>query len=388
MEGSPYAIHAADLNGDGNIDLSLHSWNSFNLTNISTDGTGNFIIPDGAAANINLQATAPDDHVSFFGGVVVDIDGNGDDEIFYPNLQTGDVSILNYEDGEDVLQVTADNVVVGIIPGLSSLGITAADLDGDGSWELIGTGPGYSDGDFDSGMPAAWVNIVEFNGGDPEDPANYTVSQAVEFPADMYNGFHTLNNLDASTTASDNNLGLTNPDSVAFGDANPEFASKFANLGDADLDGINEVAFGIQGVRDSLYVLDQAVDSSYSVTSVASNDMRVFLRVMSGSGLAVSIDEERIILPDDYKLHANYPNPFNRTTTIGFTLPLNKAVSVKVYGHDRPARTDADQQSNLRSRFPRGDLGFDQRRGRHRGQRLVHLYAGNTATSARRIRWC
>ncbi len=329
--GSAYAAHPADLDGDGNLEVVLHSWNSFNFTNISTDGAGGYVIPDAAAANINLQVTAPDDHVSFFGGVVVDIDGNGDDEIFFPNLQTGAVTVMNYEDGEDVLQLTMDNFSVGVIPGLSALGITAGDLDGDGAMELIATGPGYSGGNFTGGAAASWVNVVEFNGGDPEDPASYSAVEAVEISSDTYNGFHTLNNLDGSTTYVDNNLDLANPDSVTIGGGNAEFASKLAYLGDADLDGINEVVFGIQGVRDELYTLTQNADSSYTVDSSVNNENRIFMRVMSGSGIAVSIDDERIIVPDDYKLHDNYPNPFNPTTTISFTLPLDKAVSVRVF---------------------------------------------------------
>ena len=328
--GSPYAAHAADLNGDGNLEVVMHSWNNFNFANFSTDGAGGYIIPDASAQNINLQVSTEDD-VAFFGGVVVDIDGNGDDEIFFPNLFTGNVTVMNYEEGEDVLQLTMDNFAFDVITGLSSLGITAGDIDGDGNIELIGTGPGYTGSDFDASAAAAWVNIVEFNGGDPEDPINYTTVSAPEFGTDTYNGFHTLNNLDGSTTASDQSIDVSDPDSVVFTGTNPEFASKLAYLGDADNDGNHEVAFGIQGVRDVLYTLTQNADSSYSVTSEANNENRIFMRVMTAAGLAVSVEDERIILPSDYELHANYPNPFNPTTTISFTLPLDKAVSVKVY---------------------------------------------------------
>ena len=37
------------------------------------------------------------------------------------------------------------------------------------------------------------------------------------------------------------------------------------------------------------------------------------------------------MLPSDYVLEQNYPNPFNPSTTIRFSLPLDKKVSVKVY---------------------------------------------------------
>ena len=35
--------------------------------------------------------------------------------------------------------------------------------------------------------------------------------------------------------------------------------------------------------------------------------------------------------PTSYRLYANYPNPFNPTTTIRFDLPYNSGVSIKVY---------------------------------------------------------
>ena len=129
--GSPYAAHAADLDGDMNTDIVMHSWNNFNFTNATTDGNGGYTAPDAAAQNINIQASGEDD-VAFFGGAVVDIDGNGEDEVFFPNLNTGNVSVINYESGEDVLQITMDNFSADVIPGLTTLGIVATDMDGDG----------------------------------------------------------------------------------------------------------------------------------------------------------------------------------------------------------------------------------------------------------------
>ena len=43
------------------------------------------------------------------------------------------------------------------------------------------------------------------------------------------------------------------------------------------------------------------------------------------------ISHDRIIIPSDFELHGNYPNPFNPSTTFSFTLPLDKRVSVRVY---------------------------------------------------------
>jgi hypothetical protein len=194
-------------------------------------------------------------------------------------------------------------------------------------------------------MPASWINVAEFLGGDPEDPANYTMVSALEFTADNYEAFHVLNRLDGSTEYVDNAIDLTDRNDVTFGNSNPEFASKFVDLGDADLDGVDEIAFGIQGVRDSLYTFTEVAADSFIVDSVVPFENRIFMRVLSGSGLKVSIDEERIVMPNDYKLHANYPNPFNPTTTIAFTLPLDKAVSVRVFDvTGRLVRTLVDNQ--------------------------------------------
>ena len=325
--GSAQGILPADLDGDGSFELSLHSWNNYNFTNGDVTDIDTYVFPADGAANAFLQA-APDDHVSLFGGVVVDIDGNGDDEIFYPRWQTGDVSILNYENGEDVLQITTDNFVLDLLDGLTGLGITAGDLDNDGNMELIGSGSAFSFGAFDNGQSPVWVRVAEFNGGDPEDPNNYSVEDIVyseDFDLDG-TAFDTVQRDSAGVMTEFNEAGVNGA----------EFVSKLAYLGDADLDGQQEVALAFQGVDDSSFVYSEVYNETDAVferttVSAAANENRVFLRVLSGSGLAVSIDDERIVLPNDYKLHANYPNPFNPTTTIAFTLPLDKAVSVKVY---------------------------------------------------------
>ncbi|MEZ4700244.1 MAG: FlgD immunoglobulin-like domain containing protein [Rhodothermales bacterium] len=336
--GSPYAIHPADLNGDGVWDLSLHSYNAFNLTNVTVTGADTYVAPADGATNGFLNASSTGDDVAFFGGTVVDIDGNGDDEIFYPIScidsgsspapTCGSVLLFNYEDGEDVMQVTMDNVAWAILPGMTSFGITSGDLDGDGAMEVITGGPAYGAGSFSAGNAPSWINIAEFNGGDPEDGANYSI-QTLEY----------FDPIDADSSAFDlvvrDSAGVIT-EYLETGDQGSEFVSKLAYLGDADMDGYNEVVIGFQGVDDSTYVYDEVFnpsDSTYTRTIRSSkvNPDRVFMRVLSGNGRAVSIEDERIVIPSDYKLHANYPNPFNPTTTISFTLPLEKAISVRVY---------------------------------------------------------
>ena len=329
--GSAQAVHPADLDGDGTFELSMHSWNNFNFFNADITGADTYVLPAEGAANGFLNATLGiGDHVSLFGGVVVDIDDNGDDEVFYPRFQSGGAAILNYESGEDILQVTSDNLVLDVIPGLTGLGIVAGDVDGDGNMELIG-----------AGTRTGWLRIAEYRGGDPEDPTSYALETLQ---------YEETYDTDGSTsdTVNRDSAGVMTQYTEAAGD----FASKLAYLGDPDRDGQVEIAFGIQAVSDSVFTYDEVFnpsDSTYTrtVSSAAPRtESRVFMRVISGgANFSVNVEDERIIVPSDYKLHSNYPNPFNPTTTISFTLPLDKAVSVRVYDMTgRLVRTLANNQ--------------------------------------------
>ena len=323
--GSPYGMVAADLNGEGGMEIAMQSWNFFNFTNAGTFGPNMYIAPDENSANVFLQATNPDDHVAFFGCVAGDINGDGDDEVYCPNLQTSTVAILNYEDGENPLEVTADNVNANLLPSLSGLGLTIGDLDGDGNMELIGSGPSYTAGSFDGGNPPAWIRIAEYQGGDVEDPASYSI-ESISFPDDQLDAFDTVNRDSAGV------MTVLREDGVQ----GPEFTAKLAYLGDADNDGFNEVAISMQGVDDSTFVYSEVfnpADSTYTrtVSESTANANRVFLRVVSGNGLAVSIENERVVVPSDYVLSSNYPNPFNPSTSFSFTLPIDKRISVRIY---------------------------------------------------------
>ena len=329
--GSPYEITPADLDGDGSFELVLQSWNNLNFTNIDVTGPDTYQSPSGDYAFAKLSNA---DNVSLFGCTVVDMDSNEDHEVYCPDSDTRRLALINYEAGENPLEIrfTTDassgefglnNAVFPLVQDAIGWGITSGDIDKDGIPELIGTGPGYPASSYEDGAAPRWVSIVDYDGeGDVEDPNSYSVRH-VEFPVPTESIFDTINR---------DSVGIKTTYYEGSGGA----AHQFAFLGDVDGDGDSEVAMSFQAVRDSVKVYSEvynADDGTYTrtVTSVKPNPHRAFLRILSSDGETTRISNDRVIVPEDFVLHSNYPNPFNPSTTFSFTLPLDKQVSVRVY---------------------------------------------------------
>ena len=329
--GSAYDILPADLDGDGTYEIVLQSWNNLNFSNVDVLAPNLYASPVGDNAYARL---GPGDTVSLFGCTAVDMDGNGDDEVYCPDFNTRRVALINYEAGENPLEIhftpdttgadlSMNNAVYPIVENAIGWGITSGDIDMDGIPELIGTGPGYPPSAWETGAAPRWVTIVDFNGGDDvEDPANYSVRN-VEFPIPSELMFNTVNRDSAGTM-------------TTYLEGSGGAAHQFAYLGDVDGDGQNEVAMNFQAVSDSVFVISEVfnpADSTYTrtTTSAAPNPGRAFLRILSGDGIATRISNDRVIIPTDFELHSNYPNPFNPSTTFSFTLPVDKRISVRIY---------------------------------------------------------
>lgn len=340
--GSPYGMVSADLDGNGIVELVMSSWNNNNLTLAQAVGPDTYYLPDGSQGQHWAHINPTRDTVPLFGILKVDIDGDGNDEVYGSEYNTGDVWVLNYNRGENVFAITEDNYKLAVVPGLSSLGLAAGDLDGDGNMDLIGSGAAFSHNQYNDGKDPNWVNIVEFIGTDPENPAHYSPITQVFFPNDRTDAFDLITRDSAGVITTYR----------ANADNGPQFASKFAFLGDVDNDGHNEVALGFQGQSDSLRTFTEVfnpADSTYVVdpTTIKSvvNSQRVFMRVLSSGATGIGIADERVVIPSDYVLEQNYPNPFNPSTSIRFDLPIDKAISVSIYDvAGRLVRTLVDNQ--------------------------------------------
>ncbi|MBT8400649.1 MAG: VCBS repeat-containing protein [Rhodothermia bacterium] len=344
--GSTYAINAADLDGDGSYEISFHSWNDFNFHNGDVLGPDSYLVPSATDPDIFLKATSAlgVDDLSWFNGVVVDINGDGDDEIFYPRergYQAGDyeyVSVMNYEIGEDPLRITAEQLKLDIVGPLTSYGIDAGDINGDGTIELIGAGRGYDGEDYTAGRKPKYLRIAEWKGGvggDPENPANYSLTE-VEFEITP---FDTLFNFVVRDSAGVVESFYEN--AGEFGEFPTDRAEEIsptsiAYLGDADGDGVSEVAVGFYGINDSLDIIDETYDASAGFFRRTTRERtaaphRPVFRIFEIDDQFGVHSEARLVLPSDYKLSENYPNPFNPSTTFDVTLPLDKTVSVLIY---------------------------------------------------------
>jgi hypothetical protein len=83
-------------------------------------------------------------------------------------------------------------------------------------------------------------------------------------------------------------------------------------------------AIPLTGIPGGLYITDQIILGQWTIGGLCQND------VIWGLELAnVSTDDEAVSIAT--KLNGNYPNPFNPTTTISFSLQNNSNVQLEIY---------------------------------------------------------
>ncbi|MGA7305630.1 MAG: spondin domain-containing protein [Rhodothermales bacterium] len=264
--GSPNAVVHGDFNGDGQMDIGWMVWNNFNLINQTVVGVDSVVSADTLAENNHyrpaLALSGANDDVALFGGFVGDIDGDGNDEVYWPNYPANSArpnltTIVDYDTGEDVLAIDADHVTFDALDLLGFGPGAVADVDGDGHKEVIIAGGSYTAADANAGVNPDLIHLAEYNGGDPGDPASYGVEfLETPFPIDE-GGFNTVTRDSAGVVRQYYETALSKQGTIGNHQSDPIFPSSLVYFGDADGDGSNEIAISFQGVDDTLQTINE-----------------------------------------------------------------------------------------------------------------------------------
>jgi len=331
--GSWWHSIPVDYDGDGVKEIVNHYWNFFGIWSIEPNGPDSYTYPSlpanpdaGVAGPIYYEYTKGinEDAVCYMGINAADVDGDGNEEV------TGTIYIgsgdHNYEviildaggseatgvevwKSQDQFAILADSLwkQVGFDYG-EYWGNGAADLNGNGKDEIIL-----------GGVPGNYITTLEYNGtGSIMDGANYTAKKFKVYDL-LIVGFNKYDS-----------LGVVREDTVW---SNLEYFIAKMDAGDLTGDGKDELVLAYQSVPDSLTFNTFTWNgSAYDKTTKKEfNPNAINLRVVEATATGLKPINTGLITPDNYTIEQNYPNPFNPSTSIRFSLPLSKKISVKVY---------------------------------------------------------
>jgi hypothetical protein len=335
--GSPYHAVPADLDGDGTWEIVNHRFLNFNFYNVDVLGPNSYAAPSVTSPTRFYSATATD-QVALFGGTAADVDKDGNDEAYFVSFQSSDLYVVDYNPGDDVLSIDGSHVVK-VIPRFANFWTTIFDVDKNGRPNIISG----------AGFPRTIVS-AELTGNNPRDPSAYTTKVIYAGEPDIFNG---------TNIVVKDSLGLvTTTQSI-----NSTFASKvhaqWNGQGiDFDNDGDWEIIASFQSNQPNITTLNLtwnvAANKYDTVTTTIPNPKSWSFQRFEFVGGGVSVEEHEIsfITPEDYVLEQNYPNPFNPTTTIEYSLPLDKKISLRIYDMmGRVVRTLVDDQVQAAGRY-------------------------------------
>ena len=121
----PYSVTAADVNGDGKVDLICANYGDNTLSVLTNNGSGGFVLSS------TLDVGTPPWWARPYSVTAADVNGDGKVDLICANFGNNTLSVLtNDGSGGFVLASTLD---VGDDP----ISVTAADVNGDGKVDLI-----------------------------------------------------------------------------------------------------------------------------------------------------------------------------------------------------------------------------------------------------------
>jgi len=269
---------AGDLEGDGYPEIVVCTWDD-NVYAIGHDGYVKSGFPFESTQRFNAPAT------------LVDLDGDGDLEIVAGN-DSGLLHVIHH-DGTEMASYDVGDDIRG--------GISVADLNDDGSHELLFTG--YDDmihvwNPLDGAELEGWPVDMEYNSLTEPVTADLDNDGDLEVVTAMKSGMAYVFHHDASLFDHfPTSLGATIESSPA--------------IGDVDGDGDFEIAFG---TTDGLKVIDIKTEKGDRLS------WRLHRGNVERTGslgmTLVSNDASDDLTPAEFRVSSNYPNPFNPSTRI------------------------------------------------------------------------
>lgn len=216
------------------------------------------------------QHNVANEDASFKGSVVVDLNNDGNKSIFMGGWYSGKVYLLENPAGTDTL---VSYEIADFEPYCNYIrGATVGDIDGNGKPDMI-FGSRYNA----SNTTKVPVLRVEYQGGDKTNPANY----------------------------------LTSIIDSAYWDKNGDML--VVAVGNLDGDPEDEVLY-TQG-----YSLGNA------------NDDPMPIIVLDAQVTPVTVEKENDMVPAQFYLEQNFPNPFNPATEIKFGITESANIDLRIY---------------------------------------------------------
>ncbi len=319
--GSPYHALPVDLNGDGQREILGHQWNNFNFHTIAVTGADTY---DTTSMGSFYKAASNDQH-SLNGGSKADVDGDGNEEAYFATYgagfgyaaNSGELYVVDYDATDDVTMIGPGQV--------KRVGFGGGNIIG-------GIGNGYDGGDnhhiFTSGTSSRRPQVIahEYIGPDPSSASSYLQKAVYYGELDVAERTTTTDSTGTAVTTYKRKWGFPQKIQTNWG----------YDLLDFDGDGKKEILMSFQSNPDSLthkdITWDATGDSNIVVeTKVVNPKNWEFVLLENGSEQLATDDPITFISPEEYRLEQNYPNPFNPNTTIQYTLPINRKVSIKIY---------------------------------------------------------
>ena len=284
---------AGDLEGDGNADIVVCTWDD-NIYAIDNSGYVKSGFPFTSTHRFNAPPT------------LVDLDGDGDLEIIAGNDE-GLLHVLHH-DGTEMASYDVGDDIRG--------GISVADLDDDGSHELLFAG--YDDmihvwNPMDNVELDGWPVDMEYNSLTEPVTADLDNDGDLEVVAAMKSGMVYVFHHDASLF---NNFPTNLSGNIESSPA----------IGDLDSDGDYELIFG---TTLGLKVLDIKTDKGGRLSwKLHRGNLD---RTGSLAMTLVAVDQEEDIIPKEFYVSPNYPNPFNPSTRIDIQIAERSGLDVKIF---------------------------------------------------------